>query len=154
MGLLSRDQILTADDRPVREVPVPEWGGSVLVQGMNGTGRDEFLASMTVIRAPGAAPVWDSGNATAKLVARCIIDPATREPMFTQRDVAALGAKSAAALWRVAGVAETLSGLTEEAMDELGKDTPPTPNGNSTSAPPPPPAEPSLNSSPPPAASS
>ena len=33
---LSRDEILGAEDRPVDEVPVPEWGGDVRVMMLDG----------------------------------------------------------------------------------------------------------------------
>jgi hypothetical protein len=130
--LLSKDQILKADDRPIEEVPVPEWGGEVLVRGMDGDGRDEFFASMTVQR--GKQQVMDVASATAKLAARCIVDPDDREQlMFTQHEVAALGKKSSAALDRVSEVAQRLSGLSDEDMEELGKGSAPTPSGGSTS---------------------
>jgi hypothetical protein len=89
----------------------------------------------------------DNENATAKLVARCIIDPDTREPMFTQSDVHALGEKSGAALDRVFTVAQRLSGMSDDDLGALGKDSAPTLNGGSTSAPRQRSAAPSKNSS-------
>lgn len=145
MAVLGREDILKADDLPTEIVNVPEWGGEVVVRGLDGTSRDEFYAGQAVQR--GNRVVQDLTNATAKLVARCIVDPETREPMFTQSDVNALGRKSGAALNRVGDVAARLSGLTDEDMAELGKDSAPTPNGESTSAPPPPSDAPSPNSS-------
>jgi hypothetical protein len=131
--LLSKDQILKADDRPIEEVEVHEWGGSVLVRGMDGIGRDEFFASMAVQR--GKQQVMDVANATAKLVARSILDPDDRDQlMFTPQEVAELGTKGAAALERVGSVAQRLSGLTDEDMAELGKASEPTPSDGSTSA--------------------
>lgn len=141
MGLLSKQDILKADDRPVEEVSVPEWGGTVLVRGLDGEGRDEFFASMAVIRDPRKPPSLDTANSTAKLVARCILDPDDPERerlMFTQQEVAALGRKSGAALNRVNEVVQRLSGLSEEDMAELGKGSASTPSDGSTSAPPPP----------------
>jgi hypothetical protein len=130
--LLTAEQILKADDRPTEEVEVPEWGGSVLVRGLDGEGRDEYFGSMAEYRQAGRPPVMNTSNATAKLVARCIIGE-DGEPMFTQSDVAALGKKSGAALDRVFSVAQRLSGLTEEDMRDLGKGSVPTLNGGSTS---------------------
>jgi hypothetical protein len=135
MALLSHDDILAVDDRPVEKLPVPEWGGEVMVRGLDGTGRDEYFASMTVIRGtgPNARPVMDTANATAKLVARCIVDEAG-EPMFTQQEVAVLGQKSGVALDRVFALAQQMSGLSDEDMAELGKGSTATQNGDSTSA--------------------
>jgi hypothetical protein len=75
----------------------------------------------------------DVHNATARLVARCIVDPETLEPMFTLEEADILGRKSAAALDRVGNVAARLSGLTEDDMAELGKDSASTQNGGSGS---------------------
>lgn len=146
MALLNRDQILAANDRPTEEVEVPEWGGSVIVMGLNGRGRDEFFASL--YRQRGKQQYMDNENATAKLCARCIIDPDTREPLFTQQDVHALGEKSGAALDRVYQAAQRLSGLSDEDFEELGKDSGSTPNGGATSELPLPSGAPSKNSSP------
>lgn len=133
MALLGKEDILKAVDRPTETVSVPEWGGEVLVRGCDGGGRDEYFASMTILRRDGRQGV-DATNATAKLVARCIIDPATDEPMFTQQDVDALGRKSGAALNRVFDVAQRLSGLSDEDMADLGKDSGSTQSEGSTSA--------------------
>ena len=146
MALLNRDQILKADDRPTEEVDVPEWNGSVLIRGLDGRGRDEYFSTLS--RQMGQRIVADNENATAKLVARCIIDPGTRELMFTQGDVHALGEKSGAALDRVFEVAQRLSGMSNADMDALGKDSKPTLNGSTTSEPQPPSAARSKNSSP------
>jgi hypothetical protein len=145
MALLSRDQILSAQDRPTEEVEVPEWGGSVLVMGLDGRGRDEFFASL--YRQRGTKQYMDNENATAKLVARCVIDPDTHAPMFTQSDVHALGEKSGQALDRVYTVAQRLSGLSDSDLEELGKDSASTQNGSSTSVPPSPSDAQSRNSS-------
>jgi hypothetical protein len=132
MALLGREDILKANDRPTETVPVPEWGGEVLVRGCDGHGRDEYFASMTILHRDGRQGM-NSDNATAKLVARCIIDPDTSEPMFSQQDVDALGRKSGAALDRVFTVAQRLSGLTEEDMEDLGKVSVIVPNDSSIS---------------------
>lgn len=116
-GYLSRDAILAAKDIPTEDVAVSEWGGTVLVRGLDGQGRDEWEASTVTTRAGRA--VRDTANIRAKLVARCIIDPETREPLFTQRDVDALGRLSGAALDRVWEVACRLSGIGERDAEEL-----------------------------------
>jgi hypothetical protein len=130
--MLARDDILAADDRPVEEVEVPEWGGWVLVRGMTGKQRDEYFASQA--KQHGKKVVQDIAQATAKIVARCIVDPEdhTRR-MFTDRDVALLGERSSAALERVGSVAARLSGLSEEDMEELGKDSESTPSDDTSS---------------------
>ena len=132
---LSRDDILKADDLPTEEVPVPEWGGEVLVRGLDGQGRDEFEASTMVLRGPPGKQqaVPDTANIRAKLVARCIIGD-DGAPQFTQQDVAELGKKSAAALDRVFEVASRLSGLSDQDIEDLGKGSEITRFGDSASS--------------------
>jgi hypothetical protein len=134
MALLTHDQILAADDRKTQVVPVPGWGGEVLVRGLSGRGRDEYFASMTTVR--NGKPVVDTANATARLVAGCIVREEDGLPMFTEAEINELGEKSGASLDVVFTVAQRLSGLSEEDMAELGKGSVNTQNGSSTSAPP------------------
>jgi len=115
---LGRDAILKAAELRTEDVPVPEWGGSVLVRELRGRERDEWEASLAVQR--GKQMVPDVANMRAKLAARTIVD-SDGEPVFTQQDVAALGELSAAALDRVFEVASRLSGLNPDAVEEAGK---------------------------------
>lgn len=131
MALLGKAAILAVDDRPTEEVEVKEWGGSVLVRGMDGRGRDAYFQSMAEQR--GGQVVQNIYNASAKLCARCIVDPDTLEPLFDEAEAELLGRKSASALERVGQVAARLSGLTEEDMESLKKDSKSTQNGGSTS---------------------
>jgi len=114
--ILTRDLILKASHLRTEEVYVPEWGGSVLVRELNGRQRDEWEASLAVMR--GKAMVPDVANMRAKLVARSVVGD-DGEPVFTQQDVAALGELSAAALDRVFEAAARLSGLNEKDLEEM-----------------------------------
>lgn len=131
---LTRDAILAAHDLPTEECDVPEWGGVVVVRGLTGEGRDEFESSTTVLR--GNTAVRDTANIRAKLVAYCVIDHETGEPMFTRQDVAALGKLSGAALNRVWAVACRLSGITQDeddAKEAEGKSSDPDGGGSPSS---------------------
>lgn len=116
MAILTKAQILAADDIKTEPVPVPEWGGDVLVRGLSGAQRDDYEQSVMVGR--GANKEVNLRNARAKLVVRSVVD-ADGELLFSEQDVAALGKKSAAALQRVFEVATRLSGLSKEDLDEL-----------------------------------
>jgi predicted molibdopterin-dependent oxidoreductase YjgC len=135
---LGRDAILRATTLKTQEVRVPEWADPksgadvVLVQELRGRERDEFEASLVVDPGNGKA-YKDVRNIRAKLVARCIVDPDTREPVFTRDDVAALGELSAAALDRVYGAAAKLSGLSDEDVEELAKNSGTAQDGGSVS---------------------
>jgi len=110
--LLSRDAILQTNDLPCELVKVPEWGGDVYVRGLNGAERDQLEAAM----------LKDKNNTyenfSARLVALTAVDE-NGARLFTNDDSAALGRKSAAALRRVAEVAQKLSGVTEADVKEL-----------------------------------
>src|SRR6266705_6281888 len=115
---LTRDAILAAAALKTEEADVPEWGGVVLVRELRGRERDEWEASLAVQR--GRQMVPDVANMRAKLVARTVVGD-DLEPVFSQRDVAALGELSAAALDRVFEVASRLSGLNPDSVEEMGK---------------------------------
>jgi hypothetical protein len=130
MTILGRDAILGASDIEMREVDVPEWGGSVMVKGLSGTERDEYEASCTQIR--GKQTVPSLANVRAKLLARAIVDQDGAR-LFSPQDVAALGKKNGAVLDRLFDVAAELSGLTDEAVDELSGNSDAAQSGDSTS---------------------
>jgi len=113
---LSRDAILGADDIVTEPVEVPEWAGKVLVRGLTGADRDAFEASIRRFRGGQVEVVQE--NARAKLVVRCLVDE-NGERLFADRDASLLGKKSAAVLDRLYDVAARLSGLSEEAREEL-----------------------------------
>ena len=118
--ILTRDQILTAQDLAREPVAVAEWGGEVLVQALTGAERDAYEASLMQMR--GNNPQWNFVNARAKLVARSCVDESGAR-IFSDDDVRALSKKSSAALQRVYDVAMRLSGLSSSDMEELTKNS-------------------------------
>ncbi len=117
---LTKDQILQAQDIMFEDVPVPEWGGTVRVVTLTGNERDAIEASMIVGK--GKNKDVSLANLRAKVVARSIVDEEGKR-IFEDEDIAALGRKSAAALNRVYEVAQRLSGITQEDVDELTKNS-------------------------------
>lgn len=120
MPLLTREQILGATDIITELVPVPEWGGEVLVRGLSGAERDRFEASIVDVR--GKRRSVNLLNVRARLVALAIVDESGQR-VFRAGDVEALGAKSAAALSRVFDAAQRLSGLSDDDVEELEKNS-------------------------------
>ncbi len=116
MGLLTREEILQAEDLPTEDVAVPEWGGTVRVRTLAGYERDRFEESITEQRGKHARIIAD--NLRAKLVALSVVGEDGRR-LFDEGDVRALGAKSAKALDRVFAVAQRLSGISDRDVDEL-----------------------------------
>jgi hypothetical protein len=109
--LLGRAAILAAADLPTRDVQVPEWGGAVRIQALTGAAR-EALGK--------AAQQAGAGNFQARLVAASVVDEAGQR-LFTDADLDALGAKSAAALQRVFDAAQDLNAIGPSAVEPAGK---------------------------------
>lgn len=114
LTMLTKEAILAADDRKYQDVEVPEWGGAVRVMAMSGTERDAW--ENTIIDDNGK--IVRKANARADLVARCVVDE-DGDRMFTEDDIAALGAKSSAALDRVFAVCQKVNNLGGEVVEEL-----------------------------------
>lgn len=115
MAYLNRDSILNADDIKTMEFEVKEWGGTIVLKMMNGKERDAFEASLVK---NGKANI---DNVRAKLVQATVIDPETKELMFSVADIEALGRKSASALTKVFAASQKLSRITESDVEELTK---------------------------------
>lgn len=118
--VLNREAILAAEDLPRELVEVPEWGGAVYVRALTGAERDQFEAS--IVEQRGRDVRMNMRNIRAKLVALTVVDE-DGQRIFTDDDVAALGGKSAAALDRLFAVAQRLSGLSKEDVEELAKNS-------------------------------
>ena len=113
MNLLSKENILAANDLPLECIAVPEWGGDVMVRTMTGADRDAFEASL--IGKEGRME-----NVRARLVSLTLCDAAGTR-IFTDAEVAALGNKSARALDRVFTVAQRINGIGTDAVDAAKK---------------------------------
>ncbi len=128
MAYLSKDDILGADDLPTEEVPVPEWGGTVLVRGLTGTERDRFEFSMAASKGD---PL--KSDVRGQIVGRCLVDEDGKR-LFTDKELAKLGAKSGAALDRCLDVVRRLSGMDDKAVEAASKDFETAPDDGSPSA--------------------
>lgn len=120
MALLTRDAILSAPDLLEEVVNVPEWGGSVKIIGLTASQRDMFEDS--ILSQKGKEFKVHLTNARAKLASLCIVDEKNKR-LFSENDIVALGAKSAKALDRVYGVAQRLSGISDDDIEELEKNS-------------------------------
>ena len=127
---LTRDAILAAEDITTEEVAVPEWGGTVLVRGMTGNERNAYEDAITKETPVGNRAQKRAGQTTrevirdhirARLVQWCVVDEKGAH-VFTDADVAALNAKSAAALERVVDVATRLSGMKDDDVEKMAED--------------------------------
>ena len=119
-GLLTKEQILAADDIKTEEVGVPEWGGSLIVKAITAAERDLFDQRMTKSRKGNEQDNME--DVRASLCVECIIGSDGKR-MFTKDDIVALSNKSGAALDRVFAVAQRLAGMDKADLKELAKNS-------------------------------
>jgi hypothetical protein len=114
-----REQILNADDIETELVEVPAWGVTVEIRSMDGRSRTRLLKS-----ASDNDGVIDMERMYPEMVILCSFDPESGERIFTADDVDALLSKSAAPLELLATSAMRVSGMTGDAVEVAGKDSP------------------------------
>jgi hypothetical protein len=110
--MLTRDEILAAEDRPTESVKVSEWGGTVDVRALSAADAQQLFASG---RGKGDEP---DEAFMVQLVCRSIVGN-SGEPLFTLDDIEKLRGKSYVALRRVFARATNLNGFGEDAIKEL-----------------------------------
>lgn len=118
MALLTREQILAAQDIRYDTVQVPEWGGEVRLRSMTGADRDEYEQWLIANRGPDDRA--NIRNLRARLVSLSIVDEAGQR-LFSDADIEALGGRSSAALDRVAEAASRLNALAQRDVEALAK---------------------------------
>ena len=104
--MLTRDMIFAADDLPRKEIPVPEWNGSVYVRALTGGEREQLERMIP------------NGVSAAWLVALAACDEKGQR-LFSESDVEKLAAKNSRALSRIANAAIQFNAMTSESVDEL-----------------------------------
>lgn len=112
--LLTKEQILAADDRASVETHVPEWGGSVYVRVMSGTERESFEREWTTTEEK-LLPQYK-----VKMLKKCLCDD-KGAALFTNDDLAALGEKNALVIDRLFNQCMKLNGFQKDAVEEAAK---------------------------------
>ena len=121
-GLLSRDQILQAQDLRSEEVSVPEWGGVIRVRELAAGERERIAGFVTA----------HDGRSREIMVALTAIDGDGNQ-LFSLDDIEELAKKGEAAIQRVAEVASRLSGIGRVAEAQAEKNSEPSRSDDSTS---------------------
>ena len=119
-NFLNRDAILQAQDLKQEEMFIPEWDGSLIVKGLTAAERDKYESHLIVQK--GKNTTVNMKNARARLVMLSVVDESGKQ-LFTEADISALGTKSAAVLDRIFDVASRLSGISDEDLEELSKNS-------------------------------
>lgn len=117
MAILTKEQILKANDLKTEKVSVPEWNGEVYVRTMTGTERDAFDQSLVESK-----DKTNLANIRARLCALTVVDEKGGR-LFDDKDIVDLGKKSSAALDRVFAVAQKLNGIGANNIEELAKNS-------------------------------
>ena len=112
MALLSKDDILNANDLNFEDVEVPEWGGTVRVSTMSGQSRDKMEIAFS------NKATMD--NVRARIVSLSVVDEEGKL-IFTEADILKLGRKSAKALDRVFMAAQRINAIGDAEVDKLAK---------------------------------
>lgn len=119
MSQLDKAAILAAaaQSLPIEPVDVPELGGTVYVRGMSGVERDGWETSLVVGR--GKKQRINTENVRARLLVRVLCND-KGELLFAPSDATALGGLRVDVLTKLYEVAQRLSGVSDEDIDELG----------------------------------
>jgi hypothetical protein len=111
MKRLSREEILNVKDIEQKEVSIPEWKGSVLVQALSGKKRAEIMD----------ACMNDKGKMNTEKLYPALIVAGCIEPEFKKADAEALNNKNSGALEKVCKVIMKLSGISQDDVEEAEK---------------------------------
>lgn len=123
MGALTRDKLREKAQKqnlPRERVDTPELepDSYVWVVGLTGKERDEFEKSNYTVRRGRVSPNLD--NVRARLAAKCLVDD-SGERLCSEADAEWLGSLRGDTLSRIYAVAQRLSNVTDEDIDELKK---------------------------------
>lgn len=113
MALLSREQVLNAEDRQVQSVDIPEWGGAVLVKSLS-AGQVEYAQQKMAGKG--------MKNATAILIAMACVDEEGKR-LFHESDLDALSEKSIAACQRILQVVLEQNALDKSEIEKISKNS-------------------------------
>ncbi|MCG3176904.1 MAG: hypothetical protein MOGMAGMI_01868 [Candidatus Omnitrophica bacterium] len=133
--LLDRTAILAAPDLKTEEVFIPQWGGTVIVRALTANQRDEFESDLFRIRMSRAGEMQADisyKGLRAKVVSWSVVDE-NGERVFRNSDRDALGEKNAGALDIIFDKAQQLSGLDDDDVAEMEKNSGSDQSGDSSS---------------------
>lgn len=113
--ILTKQDILSAEDINHELVHIPEWGGSVYVRPLTGAQRDR-LENEAHRRSKGKG-IDIRGLKVQFVIASCVSEDG--ELLFNRTDLEELNAKSSKGLDAIFQVCQRLSGLSDDDVEEL-----------------------------------
>jgi hypothetical protein len=118
--LSAKDVFDVAVDITTELVEIPEWGGAVYVRGLTALERDDLEQSC--LEGKGRNQRVNMRNLRAKMAIMSTVD-AEGTPLWDDGDVERLTRKSAKALDSIFKKAQLLSGMSDEDVDDLTKNS-------------------------------
>ena len=116
--MLLRDKILAKKGTAHRDVFIPEWDATVRVKGMTAGGRAQF---MNLYSDNNGVVNWSEVQHV--LVLECLYDPEIDEPVFHKGDESSIDELDGKSVETITKTAMELSGLTEEASNDIAKNS-------------------------------
>lgn len=113
MALLTKEQILEADDRPAEVIEVPEWGGEVRIRPMMQLDQAKFQREIEQAEKSNRLSVLHE-----KIVTKSIVDDDGQQ-MFDDSEIGKLSERSSAAMNRVVTACLRLNRTTKEDVEDL-----------------------------------
>ena len=126
-NLLTKDQILSAEDLDTKDVYVKPWKGYIRVRTMTAHERDQFEQKIFSNKG-GKKERMDDIRAT--LVSMAVVDEDGKR-IFSDKDVKDLSKKSAAAMDQIFGECQKLNAVTDEDVEDMTKNSEETQDDNS-----------------------
>ncbi len=120
MALLTKEQILAAEDLDFEEIEIKEWGGKVRLRCMTGTERDAFEAAIYKIK--GDKVEANRENFRSELLSRVLCNK-DNKLLFNPREVKALGGKSGRIIDRLFEIAQKINGIGQSDIEKLTKNS-------------------------------
>lgn len=134
MALLNRNQILEAKDIKTKVIPVPEWGGEVIIKQLSAKEYNDITMNMVNIRKMAAKQLSKKNadenledaineiaikNQKILLIIKSVVDE-NMKPLFTEADLELLYQKNTNVIDRIiAEIEEFNSVSTEDAKKNL-----------------------------------
>ena len=119
------EKIKAAEDGTREPYEIPEWGVTVEIRSMTARSRAQFVAEMASEDGT-VGGVNDPGRIEGMwwhVIGQTCYDPATGERAFEDDDAEWLFEKNARVVNDLANACMEASGLSDEAVDEAGKDS-------------------------------
>lgn len=117
---LSKDEILGAADQSFTELEISEWRGTIRIGNISAAEKGKYESGLFKFNADGTRTINEKNLATlrTRLIVACVVDDEGKR-VFTEKDIEALGEKSAAVIQDVFEACQEHNGMEPPAVDEI-----------------------------------